>query len=323
MSIVAGLLTDSMSGLTRREAFAHTRENGIDAVELGTGNWSPAPHLDLPRILRSPEERNRLRNDLQDYGLTLEALNMSGNPLHPVEGEQQQRVIHQSLVLAEELEVHTIVCMSGLPGAPGDSAPNWVTTSWPPENLTLLRHQWNEVALPWWEQFAAQSAEHGIRRIAVEMHGHQLVYSPATLLTLRREIGDIIGANLDPSHLMWMGADILDAADVLAGAIHHVHAKDTAIYDDRRGGRTLLETLPFDAVEQRSWNFVSLGEGHPGGEEFWAEFFSRLQAGGFSGVASIEHEDASYTQRDGVSRSAKVLHQALGAVSNSTPNGEI
>lgn len=321
MAIHAGLLTDSLSGLSRRDAFAHTRDCGIDAVELGTGNWSPAPHLELTGLLEHPEAVRRLRRDLQDFELRLEALNVSGNPLHPVEREQQEKVTYDTLALAEQLEVDTIVCMSGLPGAPGDSAPNWVTASWPPENIALLEHQWNDVALPWWSDLARRAADHGITRIAVEMHGNQLVYSPATLLALRREVGDIVGANLDPSHLMWMGADILDAADALAGAVHHVHAKDTAVVEHKRGLRTLLETLPFDALDERSWNFVTLGEGHPGGQAFWDEFFRRLAAGGFDGVASIEHEDASLSQREGVARSAEVLKSALAALPVAAPGG--
>jgi sugar phosphate isomerase/epimerase len=49
------------------------------------------------------------------------------------------------------------------------------------------------------------------------------------LLRLRKEIGPIVGANLDPSHLFWMGADPLAAVDALGDAIHHAHAKDTAL----------------------------------------------------------------------------------------------
>ena len=39
-------------------------------------------------------------------------------------------------------------------------------------------------------------------RFAVEMHGDQLVYNTATLLRLREAVGDVVGANLDPSHPM-------------------------------------------------------------------------------------------------------------------------
>ena len=38
-----------------------------------------------------------------------------------------------------------------------------------------------------------------------------------------------VGANFDPSHLFWMGADPLAATRALGDAIYHVHAKDTRI----------------------------------------------------------------------------------------------
>ena len=46
---------------------------------------------------------------------------------------------------------------------------------------------------------------HGIERIAFEMHPGFVVYNPETLLRLRAAVGDIIGANFDPSHLFWQG----------------------------------------------------------------------------------------------------------------------
>ncbi len=48
-----------------------------------------------------------------------------------------------------------------------------------------------------------------------------------SLLKLRDAVGPTVGANLDPSHLFWMGADPLLAAEALGDAIYHVHAKDT------------------------------------------------------------------------------------------------
>ena len=41
--------------------------------------------------------------------------------------------------------------------------------------------------------------------MAIEMHASQLVYSVPGLLRLCAAIGDTIGANVDPGHLLWMG----------------------------------------------------------------------------------------------------------------------
>ena len=87
-----GLLTDSLSTLSRLEALDLAVELGIETVEIGLGGahggWSPAPHADLVELLDDPAARRRLQSDITDRGLRLEALNAAGNPLHPVLGEQ-------------------------------------------------------------------------------------------------------------------------------------------------------------------------------------------------------------------------------------------
>lgn len=45
----------------------------------------------------------------------------------------------------------------------------------------------------------------------------------------KRGLEPIAGANFDPSHLMWIGADPIAAIDAPGSAIYHVHAKDAFI----------------------------------------------------------------------------------------------
>ena len=53
------------------------------------------------------------------------------------------------------------------------------------------------------------------------MHPGFVVYNPATLLRLRAECGDNIGANLDPSHLFWQGIDVIEVnEDVKIQTVH-------------------------------------------------------------------------------------------------------
>ena len=42
-----GMVTDSLAELTLAEAAKVCRDLGLEQVELGCGNWSPAPHVDL------------------------------------------------------------------------------------------------------------------------------------------------------------------------------------------------------------------------------------------------------------------------------------
>jgi sugar phosphate isomerase/epimerase len=309
-----GLLTDSLSTMTRAEAFDTAAELDVDTVEIGLGGshggWSPAPHADLAELLTDPAARDTLRRDITSRGLRLEAFNAAGNPLHPVDGARDDRVLRGAIQLAEEFEIGTVVTMSGLPANPGDTFPAWITTVWPPENLRLLEHQWT-VAIDYWGVLADEAHRCGVK-IAVEMHANQLVYSVPGLLRLREAVGDTVGANFDPSHLLWMGADPIAAIAALEGAIHHVHAKDTRI-EDRTAVASRLETIPNERTQERAWNYVAVGTGHPDGVAFWTRFVDALHAAGYDGPLSIENEDYALGQRESVALAVDTLKEALAA----------
>lgn len=285
-----GLNTDSLATLTLDEALDVAAAVGIEMIELSTGNWSNAPHADLDNLLGSAAARRELTEKIESRGLQLEAFNCSGNPVHPgEEGPRHDAVTRKTLDLAAEMGINRVVMMSGLPGAPGDRYPNWITVAWPPYTKDILDYQWNDVLIPYWTDLVTYAEDRNVTELCLEMHGHQAVYSPATLLRLRDAVGPVVGANFDPSHLFWMGADVIAAVDALQGAIHHVHAKDTRIERKLIGANTALETASFADSENRSWNFVTMGYGHD--EDFWRHFMVALRRGGFDGILSIEHED--------------------------------
>lgn len=301
-----GLLTDGLAELPLPRALDVAAELGLNTVEIALGGWSAAPHVDLDRLLTDGSARRELARTVESRGLRLEAFNASGNPLHPVEGPTDARVVSSALQLAEEFGVATVVLMSGLPAAPGDSFPAWITTVWPPENLRLLEHQWN-VAREHWIPLAAEAGRRGVR-LAVEMHANQLVFNVPTLQRLRAETGDVVGVNLDPSHLFWMGADPLAAAQALAGAIHHVHAKDTVVVEATAAVTSRLHPVDNARVEERSWNYVAVGAGHDA--DWWRGFLAALSAAGYDGPVSIENEDYSLSAVDSVTLAARTLTEA-------------
>jgi sugar phosphate isomerase/epimerase len=303
-------VSDSLGHLSFKEAAKASGDLGLAALEIGMGNWSAAPHADLQSLLRSKEKRQEFLSVLEQNGLSLAALNCSGNQLHPVDGERQSTVIYETIRVAGLLGVHTVVLMSGLPaGGPNDLRPNWVTSAWPLENGEILKWQWNEKLLPFWEKLAASAKENGVTKLCIEMHGHQLVYNVPTLLKLRKEIGPIVGANLDPSHLFWMGADPLVAIDALGDAIHHVHAKDTYMNQAALNLTGRLDTIGHEHVKDRAWSYITLGYGH--GEQWWREFCYRLRLNGYDGWLSIEHEDVVLSRMEGMRRSIDLLKRTL------------
>jgi sugar phosphate isomerase/epimerase len=302
-----GLITDSVSHLSLDAALDLAAKLDLSSVEVATGNWSEAPHIDLARVVTSEVARDEFAGKIADRGLRLSALNANGNQLHPVSGPKQDKVLRDTIELASLLGVPTVVCMSGLPAARNDSAPNWITASWPPENLDILAYQWDAVAIPYWKDLAAFARDRGVR-LAVEACFSQLVYNSSTMLRLIEQAGsDVVGANLDPSHLMAMGADIPTVIHTLGESIIHVHAKDARISSTNTARNGLLDTHPMARADARAWNYVTLGLGQPDGETYWANFVYNLRAVGYDGTLNIEHEDVLVNSAEGVTRAAEML----------------
>ena len=305
-----GLNTDSLGHLPFDEMLKIVAQLGVETLELCCGGWSSAPHVNPDLLLENESERKNFLSKIHDHGLEIDALNCSGNQLAPGErGKSNDRVVRNTMKLARLLGVRRVVMMSGLPGGPGDQNANWITTAWPPECHDILRYQWEDVAIPYWRDLVHHARENGIEQICVEQHAHQLVYNTETFLRLRDTTGGIVGVNFDPSHAFWMGGDPLRSIRQLHGAIYHVHAKDTRIDPHNSEINTLLETKPNDRVTERSWNYVTLGYGHP--ELWWRDFVIQLKQNGYDDVLSIEHEDYSLSPIEGVRKSIHLLNNVM------------
>jgi sugar phosphate isomerase/epimerase len=305
-----GFVSDSLGNRPFAELLDQAARIGVDGVEINTGGWSPAPHCDIAGMVSDAAARRAFARAFSDRGLELIALNANGNQLHPVSGGVQSACLHDTVRVAGELGVKTVCCMSGLPGgAPGETTPNWVVSSWPPETQTILKWQWEEVLLPYWHDLARLAAECGVERFAIELHGNQLVYNVPSLLKLRAAIGPMVGANLDPSHLFWMGADPLVAAEGLGSAVHHVHAKDTLLNAPVQAATGLLENGSLTDIAARSWSYITLGFGH--GDEWWRQYCYRLKMAGYDGWLSIEHEDVMLNSLEGLEKSVALLQRVL------------
>jgi sugar phosphate isomerase/epimerase len=303
-----GLYTDSLAALERSAVLDVAVEVGATAIEIATGGQSSAPHLDRRELLASPDARARLLEDVASRGLHLAALNCSAWLLHPQRAAEQRAIVEETFRLAALLGVRTVVTMSGCPGD-GQSATtvNWPAYAWPDELLDLHRRQWDEMVALWLE-LAPAARDAGVR-VALELHPLQLVYNTPTLLELRTAVGDVVGANMDPSHLFWQQMDPLAVIAALGPAVHHVHLKDTAFEPAQVALAGVLDLRSFERPEGRAWNFRTVGRGHD--QVFWAAFVEALAAAGYDGSLSIEHEDRSEDARVGVAESAAFAGRIL------------
>ncbi len=306
-----GLVTDILGYMPFEKMLDTCQELGIETLELGCGNWSKAPHLDLDGLLESAEARKQFLDAIQSRGIEIAALNCSGNQLESTEqGKKHAEVVEKTFKLAGLLGVKTVVMMSGCPSAgPNDTIPNWITHPILPPHFEQLKWQWNEVAFPYWEKAVKVAKELGVEKIAIENLGFNLVHNPETLFKLRNEVGEMVGMNFDPSHLFWMGGDPIAAARALGSAMHHVHAKDVRIERGVNDVHGLIDIKPMEDFATRSWNYVALGHGHDVG--YWKEFFTVVKMMGYEGPIVLEMEDLTMDPLTGVKKSMDVLKESL------------
>jgi len=301
-----GMITDSLGTLSFDEMLRASAELGLETLEFACGNWSSAPHIDLAAMLESAATRAEFVAKVRDHGLTIAALNCSGNPLHPgPQGKKHRQVTEDTIRLASLMGIDRVVMMSGLPGGPGDANPNWIITDWPPECADIQRYQWDDCIIPYWRDLVRFSNNLGIGKLCLELHGHQAVYNVQTLFRLRDAVGETVGANYDPSHPMWMGADPIAAVRKLGSAIYYVHAKDTRVEPVPAGIDGVLDARPPNHYAERAWNYITLGYGH--GETWWRQFCTALKQAGYDDVLSIEHEDMMLSPMEGMRKSVALL----------------
>jgi len=307
-----GVLTVPLGDQPLEETLSYLDSIGVDAVEIGCGGYPGSDHLDRGELLDDDATQADLHDLLDEYGMRVSALATHNNPLHPDDDRAAtaDTELREAITLADQLDVNTVTCFSGLPaGGPNDEVPNWVTAPWPQEHADAHEYQW-DVATEYWGDLADHAADHGVD-LAIEMHPNMLVYEPHGMLELRDATNEYVGANFDPSHLYWQGIDVPAAIRLLGehGAIHHFHAKDTKVYEDRAREKGVLDTTSYTHEPDRSWLFRSIGYGH--GEGHWKDVVSTLRMVGYDGALSIEHEDSLTSAREGLEKAVDVLDRAV------------
>lgn len=308
-----GVLTALYASRPLEEVLDIAKNAGLDCVEIGAGNYPGNAHIDVTALLGSASRRKEYLGAFRSRGLEISALSCHGNPLHPRAdvAARSHKVYRRAVELAEKLEVPVVNLFSGCPGdSPRARFPNWVTCAWPTDFQEVLAWQWDKKVIPYWRRESAFAAKHHVR-LGFEMHPGFVVYNPATLLRLREECGESVGANFDPSHLFWQGVNIETAIAELghAGALHHVHAKDTGIDAANTARNGVLDTTPMARVARRSWVFRTVGFGH--GEDEWKRIFTAFRRAGYEGAISIEHEDPLFTIDEGFRKGVAFLRTVM------------
>lgn len=308
LSVVSGVLGE----YSLDESLAYLKSIGVTQFELGVGGYPGTKHADAKVLAVDAVKREELKKTFEKNGMEISALSVHGNCVHPdpevAAGFEAD--FEAACVLAGQLGVEKIITFSGCPGSdPCAKQPSWVTCAWPNEYLDVVKYQWEEVLIPYWKKAVKFAADQGVKKICLEMHPGFCVYNPETLLRLREAIGPMIGANVDPSHLLWQGMDVVEVINELGDAVYYFHAKDTLLNEHNIRKNGVNDYKPYADLKNRSWVFRTLGYGHD--ELTWRKIISQLKVVGYDDTISIEHEDSMMSPKEGLEKAVDFIGKII------------
>ena len=214
-----GVLTNVVGNMPLEDALKYFKSMGIQMVEIGCGGYPGKDHCDPEVLLHDEAKYQEFCDTIKKYDMEVSAFSCHGNPIHPNKelAAAYDKDMRNAVLMAEKYGLHQINCFSGCPGDCETSQyPNWVVCAWPDDFGKILEYQW-KILVDYWKNFVAFAKEHGVNKIALEMHQGFCVYNTETLLKLREAVGPEIGANFDPSHLIWQGMDPVAVIRELGG----------------------------------------------------------------------------------------------------------
>ncbi len=307
-----GVFTTLLSNVPFEEALKYFKSLGIEMIEIGCGGYPGNAHANPEILLNDDAKLAEFKELVAKYGLQISALSCHGNPVHPNKeiAAEFDKAIKDTILLAEKLGIHQINTFSGCPGDSENSKyPNWVVCPWPDDFTEILKWQWEEKLIPYWKETVAFAKAHGVDKIALELHPGFCVYNTDSLMKLREAVGPEIGANFDPSHLIWQGMDPVACIRKMGDAIFHFHAKDTRIDKYNTAVNGVLDTKSYGDIPKRSWVFRTVGYGND--YSYWKDMISALREVGYDYAISIEHEDSLMSQNEGLTKAVGFLKDVL------------
>lgn len=251
-------------------------ETGFHSIELSA--W-PQSSLNADEV--SDQRLAEIRGHLAENDIEISAVGYYPNYLDPdkAAAAEARRYFGKVLELAHRAEVPVVATFVGqIPGAPVEDSIGPIA-----ELFTGFCVRAEQLGL----QIAIENCpmlNHKTRT------GENIAYSPEIWDALFAAVpSSVFGLELDPSHLVYLGIDYVQAVLDYGERIFHVHAKDTDIDWKRRArlgmfGQAIGEIPGFG---NGWWRFRAPGWG----EIDWPAFISALISVGYSGNIDIEHED--------------------------------
>lgn len=310
-----GVFSPVLADMNLDDALAYLHKLGAEQMELGCGGFPGTAHADINIMSKDQAVLDKVKAAFDKNEMTVSALSVHGNGIHPDKAIAKKATdeLTAAIKTARKLGTDRVITFSGCPGDKTSSYPNWITCPWPNDYSDLLEWQWNEVLIPYWKNISHIADSEGVK-VCLEMHPGFMVYGVDSMLRLRSAVGKSVGANLDPSHLLWQGVDITEVIKSLNDAIYFFHAKDTAVDKANTAVSGVLDTKSYADVLHRSWIFRTVGYG----DADWKKIISTLAAIGYDGAISIEHEDSLMPPKEGLEKAIAYLKTVIIKEANTT-----
>ena len=296
-----GFLSACMPERSLEDVAAWAGANGYEALELAA--WPrlgdrpfTASHVAADAF--DDAEADRVRAALDGNGLTLSALAYYDNNLDPDPAARDANHAHVRACIDAAAALGGVPVGTFIGRDPGRSVA---------DNLREA-----ERIFPPLVEYAG---ERGVRLMIENcvMEGWHpdgypgnLAYSPE-LWEWMFSLG--VELNFDPSHLLWLGIDPVEAVRPYLDRIPHAQAKDVET-DPRRRNRygVFGKALREDPWDPGWWRYRVPGLG----EVDWRRLVDAMYEGGFDGTLSVEHEDPVWGgDTDRVKAGLEIAHRTL------------
>lgn len=276
-----GFLTACLPKLSLEEIADWAVAQGYEALEVAA--WPDlgdrpfvATHLNVETF--GTQDVARVKEIFTSRGLTLSSIAFYDNNLHP--DLEDRRKINQ----------HVMRCIDAAALLGVESVGTFVGRDWNKtvaENLTMAE----EVFKPLVAHATMQNVKIIIENCVMEGwhpdgYPGNLAYSPELWEWM---FGLGLYLNYDPSHLIWMGIDPIEAIKPYIDRVIHAQAKDIEVFPEKRNffgypGKAVVRENPWDVGWWR-YRVPGLGEVN------WKKLIDVMYEGGFNGTLSVEHED--------------------------------
>lgn len=297
-----GLLTACLPRQSLDDIASWAASTGYSALEVAA--WPDlgdrpftATHLNADGFAEA--DANRVQKLLAHHGLTLSSLAFYDNNLHPSPDERAS------------INAHVIACIdaAALLGCP--TVGTFVGRH-PGRTVSENLHDAERVFAPMVDRAGEKGVKLVIENCVMEGwhpdgYPGNLAYSPE-LWEWMFSLG--LYLNYDPSHLVWMGIDPVEALRPYVDRVAHAQAKDVEIFPQRRTrygypGKAVNRQDPWDVGW---WRYRVPGLG----QVDWKKVVDTLYEGGFDGVLSVEHEDPVWGgTEEKVLTGLRVAHRTL------------